>query len=162
MKTRLRSVLPTALACASAFVFLSPQPTFADPGPNHDAPATGGHGHGGPAGSFSSTGQAWAAVKKAISAASQAIGAGDLKPVHEASEQLDGAVQYLQSAGGITDADKKLRAEAALKQMLTLSGELHVAADAGDAAKSTAARATWNSISFPPNPASCASTPRSR
>ena len=139
MKTLLRSALSTALACASALVFLSPQPTFADPGHNHDVPATGGQGHSGPAGSFSSTGQAWGVVKKAISTASEAIGAGDLKPVHEATEQLDGAVKYLQTAGGITDADKKLRAEAALKQMLTLSGELHVAADAGDAAKSTSA-----------------------
>lgn len=139
MKTRLRSTLPAALACASALVFLSPQPTFADSGHDHDAQAAGGHGDSVPAGSYSSTSQAWATVKKSVSAASQAIGAGDLKPVHEASEQLDGAVKYLQTAGGIADADKKLRAEATLKQLLTLSGELHIAADAGDSAKSASA-----------------------
>lgn len=127
-------------AVAAAFGIIAigmSHPAFADAGHSHGESPAGGHSRGGQVGSFSSVGQAWKAVETAIENSEKSIEAGNFKPIHEATEQMDGALKYLQAAGGIADNDKKMRAEAALKQMLALSGELHVAADAGDAAKSS-------------------------
>jgi hypothetical protein len=139
MKQFTTLIAPAAFALAVLATTLPLGSARADAGHSHDkAPATG-HGHGGDSGKFSSVGQAWSVITTGIDDTSKAITAGDLKPIHETTEKMDGAIKYLQSAGGINDNDKKMRAEAVLKQMLTLSGELHIAADAGDAAKSTQA-----------------------
>ena len=115
-------------------------PVLADAGHSHGSSSSGGdHGHGVAAGSFSSIGQAWAAIKSAAEESAKSISAGDLKPIHEETEKADAAIKYLQSAGGVPEADKKARVDAALKQLLNLSGELHRAADAGDAEKSAQA-----------------------
>ena len=119
-------------------------------GISHPVFAESGHSHGSsppkakssddtPAGSFSSIGQAWAVVKSVAETCNKAISTGNLKPIHEETEKADAALKYLQSAGGVPDADKKARADAALKQLLNLSGELHSAADANDATKSAQA-----------------------
>lgn len=130
----------TTLAALATIVGLLPiSPAQADAGHAVPIPPAAEHSHGGKAGAFKTTGQAWLAVSKSVEAASSAITAGNLAPIHEATEQLDGALRYLQTAGGIADPDKQMRAEAALKQMLTLSAELHAAADAGSADQSAAA-----------------------
>jgi len=139
MKSNPILVFPAAFAFAAATTILPLSSVHADAGHSHGAAATTGHAESGPTGSFSSIGQAWAVVTSAVEASSKAISAGDLKPIHETTEQMGGALKYLQTAGGINDSDKKLRAEAALKQMLGLTNDLHVAADAGDTAKSTQA-----------------------
>jgi hypothetical protein len=139
MKSNLFLATSTAFALATATTILPLTSVHADAGHSHGATAPTGHAESGPAGSFSSIGQAWKVVTSGIEGSSKAIAAGDLKPIHEATEQMDGAIKYLQAAGGINDNDKKMRADAALKQMLGLSGELHVAADAGDATKSAQA-----------------------
>jgi len=127
------------LALATLFAALPAPFVRADAGHSHTATPSAEHAHGVEAGAFKSTGQAWLAVTKALDTASIAITTGDLKPIHDATESLDGALKYLQTAGGIADADKQARAGAALKQMLALSMDLHVSADAGDATKSASA-----------------------
>lgn len=136
MKPNSILVLPAAFSLAAATSILPLTSVHADAGHSHGAATKTEHAQSGAAGSFSSIGQAWKVVTTGIETSSKAISAGDLKPIHEATEQMDGAIKYLQTAGGISDNDKKMRADAALKQMLGLSGELHVAADAGDATKS--------------------------
>lgn len=132
-------VFPVAFALAALTTTMPLASVHADAGHSHGATPAVGHTPGGDNMSFSSVGQALKVVATNIESSSKAITAGDLKPIHETTEQMDGAIQYLQTAGGISDNDKKMRAEAALKQMLTLSSELHMAADAGDAAKSAQA-----------------------
>lgn len=133
----------TASTTLAAFVslvgFLPISPARADAGHAVPRPPAADHAHGGKAGAFKTTGQAWLAVTQSVEAAASALTAGDLAPIHEATEALDGALRYLQTAGGIVDPDKQMRAEAALKQMLALSAELHASADAGNADKSAAA-----------------------
>jgi len=139
MKSNPILAIPAAFALAVATTVLPLTSVHADAGHSHGATAPAGHTASGPAGSYSSIGQAWKVVTAGIDSSSKAIAAGDLKPIHEATEQMDGAIKYLQAAGGISDNDKKMRADAALKQMLGLSGDLHVAADTGDATKSAQA-----------------------
>ncbi len=140
MKSNPILVLPAAFAIAAATTILLPlNSVLADAGHSHGTTPATGHAHSSPAGNFSSIGQAWAVVTAGIEESSKSIPGGDLKPIHETTEKMDGALKYLQSAGGIADSDKKMRAEAALKQMLALTSELHIAADAGDTAKSTQA-----------------------
>lgn len=139
MKSNLFLATSTAFALATATTILPLTSVHADAGHSYGATAPTEQTESGPAGSYSSIGQAWKVVTTGIDSISEAIAAGDLKPIHEATEQIDGAIKYLQAAGGISDNDKKMRADAALKQMLGLSGELHVAADAGDATKSAQA-----------------------
>ncbi len=133
----------TASTTIAAFVslvgFLPISPARADARHAAPRPPAAEHSHGGKAGVFKTTGQAWLAVTKSVEEASSALAAGNLAPIHGATETLDGALRYLQTAGGIADPDKQMRAEAALKQMLTLSAELHASADAGNADKSAAA-----------------------
>lgn len=131
-------VFRAAFALAAATSILPLTSARADTGHSRGA-ATTTQLSGEAAGSFSSVGQVWKVVTTAIEDSSKAIAAGDFKPIHEITEHMDSAIKYLQTAGGISDKDKKMRADAALKQMLTLSGELHMAADAGDAAKSAQA-----------------------
>lgn len=137
MKTKLLSHLriPTTAAALGIITLGVSHSAFADAGHSHssDSPESG---HGGSPGHYSSISQAWAAIKAAAEASGKAISARNLKAIHEATEKADAAIKYLQSAGGISDANKKARADASLKQLLALSGELHVAADAGDAEKS--------------------------
>lgn len=113
----------------------------------HPVLADSGHSHGtssstskpapdAPAGNYSSIGQAWSDVKSVAESCGKAISAGNLKPIHEETEKADAAIKYLQNAGGVQDPEKKPRAEAALKQLLSLSGDLHAAADANDVPKS--------------------------
>jgi hypothetical protein len=127
---------PSAFALAALIATMPLVSVRADAGHSHGAKPAANHAHGGDNGSFSSVGQALKVVATSIESSSKAVTAGDLKPIHEATEQMDGAIKYLLTSGSISDNDKKIRAEAALKQMLVLSGELHVAADAGDATKS--------------------------
>jgi hypothetical protein len=87
------------------------------------------------AGSFSSIGQAWLALKSAVEASSGLIAAGNLEPIPAKIEKADAAIKYLQNAGGIWDAHKKARAEAILRQLFDLSGDLHEAVNANDAVK---------------------------
>ena len=132
-------ITPILVFSAAAIWAGSTTLVHADAGHGHGGTASTGHEHNVSAGGFSSIGQAWKSLTAGIDESAAAIAAGNLKPLHEATEQTDAAVKYLQAAGGITDADKKVRAEAALKQMLTLSGDLHMAGDANNAEKSAQA-----------------------
>lgn len=135
MKLISTSSLPVMLALALATVILPPTPVWADGNHSHgDSP--GGHVHSGGAGDFSSIGQAWNDLAAALQSSEKALSVGDLKAIHETTEKMSAALNYLKAAGGISDEDKKLRAESALKQMLVLSNDLHAAADSADAAKS--------------------------
>lgn len=119
-----------ALALAAAGATLTPTISFA-----HGDEAAGQE-HTGDSAKFTSIGQAWTTIKDTADRVSKAIASGDLKSIHGETELMDTAIKYMRSADGITDPDKKARAEGALKQMLTLGEDLHTAADAGEAAKS--------------------------
>ncbi|HEV7869424.1 MAG TPA: heavy metal-binding domain-containing protein, partial [Chthoniobacteraceae bacterium] len=87
---------------------------------------------------FNSVGEAWAVVQGATAQVSELLEAKDLKAIHPVEEQLSAGLKYLEANSPMVTGDKQKRLAAALKQALTLSGNLHTASDATEAGKTAA------------------------
>jgi uncharacterized cupredoxin-like copper-binding protein len=77
---------------------------------------------------------AWAELRGARDAIAADVEAGRLKEIHAKSERLAPLGKTLIEHSADLAPDKRLRAEAALKQLPRVADSLHEAADAGDAA----------------------------
>lgn len=107
--------------------------------PDHAPLSADGHAHTHGEIVLASTGQAWATIRDALAASREMIREGKLEGIHTTTEQLSAALTHLQNGSGITDADKAKRADAAIRQMLAVTLELHTAGDAGDLPGSSSA-----------------------
>lgn len=83
---------------------------------------------------FTSPAEAWTAVQGALTEIESLVMAKNLQPVHEASEKLNGGLDYIKNHPA--EGADKARLEGAVKNALAASDKLHEAADAGDQAKS--------------------------
>lgn len=84
---------------------------------------------------FNSVGEAWAVVQGSAAQVGELLEAKNLKAIHPVEEQLSAALKYLEANSPMVTGDKQKRLAAALKQALTLSGNLHSASDATEAGK---------------------------
>lgn len=126
-----------ALAAASFIVTTASPHLRADD--NHPKSAVEHHGAAATTDiKFNSVGEAWAVAQVMISEMETLFAKNDLKAIHPAEEKLSAALKYLQVNSPMVTGDKAKRLEAALKQTLALSGNVHSASDAGDAAKTEA------------------------
>lgn len=75
--------------------------------------------------------QAWQQLQTAFKSVQAKTEAKDLKGLHDLTDQMEGAFGSLKGAGG----KDSTRLDAAAKQGIAISGQIHVAADAGDQAK---------------------------
>lgn len=110
-------------------------PAFADTRHSH-ASASSSRVRTSSAGDFRSISQAWTTIKSSFESCARLISVDNPRFILANTPILDAAINYLQGAGGIADSDKRARAEAILKQLFALSGELHDAARAQDTKKS--------------------------
>ncbi len=85
-----------------------------------------------------SAGMAWAVAQEAAQALEKILPAGDLKAVHGQEQRLSGALQALGQQSAMVQGDKKVRLDAAVRQAVQLSNNIHLAADANDRAKAQA------------------------
>ncbi len=87
---------------------------------------------------FTSVGEAWAVTQGASAQIGELLEGKNLKAIHPLEEQLSAALKYLDANSPMVTGDKQKRLAAALKQALTLSGNLHSASDASEAGKTEA------------------------
>ncbi len=90
------------------------------------------------AGKFTSVGEAWAVLQGAVQEIQTLVSAKDLKSVHPAEEKVRAALQFLQGNSTVVTGDKVKRLDAALKQAVTFSGNVHRASDDGNQPKTEA------------------------
>lgn len=100
--------------------------------------AHSGHAAAPTAGKFTSVGEAWMTLHRAVQEIQTFVSAKDLKSVHPAEEKVRAALQYLQGNSSVVTGDKVKRLDAALKQAATFSGNVHSASDAGNQPKTEA------------------------
>ena len=94
------------------------------------------HGNHTPeAGKFLSVGAAWEVVQKSTKEIESGIASQNQETIHEAEENLSGGLIFLQSNSALVTGDKAKRLEAALKQAISVSSNVHEAADAKDMTK---------------------------
>ena len=87
---------------------------------------------------ISSVGEAWAIVQRSVARINELVETKDLNEIHSVEEQLSAALKHLESNSPMVTGDKQKRLGAALKQALTLSGNLHSASDATESGKAGA------------------------
>lgn len=87
------------------------------------------------AGKFLSVGVAWEAVQKSAQEIESGIASQNHEVVHEAEENLVSALSFLQGNSSMVTRDKVKRLESALKQAISISSNVHQAADAKDMKK---------------------------
>ena len=129
----------TGVLAVSTILFTGQLALWADAGKH--APASPAHhaaGHATTNVTFPSTGAAWVTVQAALDEIDALIVAKDLKAVHPAEEKVSASLKYLEANSGMVTGDKAGRLKSAITQALTLSGNVHSAADANDAAKTVA------------------------
>jgi len=97
------------------------------------APAHGNHQHGEM--KIDSVGEAWNLIQKFVKEIESALAAKNLAPIHEAEENVSAGLKYLQTNSGMVTRDKAMRLQAALKQALVQSTNVHTASDAKDQVK---------------------------
>jgi hypothetical protein len=78
------------------------------------------------------TGDAWASAQASLKAIQAATVAKQQQPIHDEQEKLVAALKQIQEKGGGAD---KARLDGAIKNAITASDKVHVAADANDFAK---------------------------
>jgi hypothetical protein len=128
-RTALVAVLLGAAFMSSAHTVLAdPQHT---PAAAHGASQT-------PEVKISSVREAWAVVQASKSQIGELLEGKNLQAIHAIEEQLSVALKYLEANSSMVTGDKQKRLAAALKQTLTLSGNLHSASDATEADKTQA------------------------
>lgn len=118
LKFTLRRKLAAGLLVTSlAFAVAGPLPSVFAAEKEH-----AGHGK---AASYASPAEAWKAVQDAARKIETLVAAKDLKPVHEAEEQLSGALAFFKGKPGAT----------AVPNALAAARKIHETSDAGDQAK---------------------------
>lgn len=123
-----------SLLAAAFCVALAPGASKLHASPNH--PSAAAHvGSTTPNASFKSVGEAWTVAQASVTQIGELLEAKDLKAIHPVEEQLSAALKYLEASSPMVTGDKQKRLAAALKQALTLSGNLHNASDATETAK---------------------------
>jgi hypothetical protein len=129
-----------ALAASISGLLFSAQPALLADAGKHARPGAAGHaaGHATTDVAFPSTGAAWATVQAALDEIDTLVAAKNLKAVHPVEEKVSAALKYLDTNSGMVTDDKAKRLKSALTQALALSGNVHSAADADDAAKTVA------------------------
>ncbi len=95
----------------------------------------GKEGHG-KAANYASSAEAWKAVQDATNQIEAHVTAKNLKPVHEAEEQLSAALVYFKGKAGITAAPNALAA----------AKKIHETSDAGDQEKTEKALQTLKAV----------------
>lgn len=86
-------------------------------------------------GHYVSVGHAWAVLQHGVEAVEKAIEGDALAGIHGVEGRIASALLWLQANPGDVAAEKVSRLEAALKQAVALSANLHAASDSGDRAK---------------------------
>jgi hypothetical protein len=125
---------PTIVALASVLMLSGGATLTADDA--HAKPGAADHQHGAPIDiKFKSVGEAWAVVQVMLAEIEALTAKKQLPGVHSAEEKLSAALRYLQANSAMVTGDKAKRLEAALRQALVLSENVHAASDAGDATK---------------------------
>jgi hypothetical protein len=92
------------------------------------------HKHGGETHKHGSVAEAWKAAQQSLKGIEAAAAAKQQQPIHDEQEKLAAALKDIQEQHGAQGADKT-RLEGALKNAITASEKVHVAADANDFAK---------------------------
>ena len=84
---------------------------------------------------FQSVGHAWAVLQHGVEQVEKALEQDALGAIHGVEGRIASALLWWQAYPGEVAAEKKARLEAALRQALALSANLHEASDRGDKAK---------------------------
>ena len=114
---------------ASAFLALAALPfTTLHAHEGHD------HKHGSETEKHGSVADAWKTAQQSLKGIETAAAAKQQQPIHDEQEKLAAALKDIQEHHGAQGADKT-RIEGALKNAITASEKVHVAADANDFAK---------------------------
>ncbi len=92
------------------------------------------HKHGGHEEKYGSVAEAWSAAQQSLKGIESAAAAKSQQPIHDNQEKLAAALKQIQEQHGAQGADKT-RLDGALKNAITASEKVHVAADANDFAK---------------------------
>jgi hypothetical protein len=92
------------------------------------------HAHGSEV-KFSSLLEAWSSMESSLKIIEDSIAAKNLTPAHSAEEKLSAGLKYLQKNSSMVTGDKAKRLQSALKQALTVSGQIHGAAEVKNIAK---------------------------
>ena len=92
------------------------------------------HKHGEAAAKHGSVADAWKTAQQSLKGIETAAAAKQQQPIHDEQEKLAAALKDIQEHHGAQGADKT-RLEGALKNAITASDKVHVAADANDFAK---------------------------
>ncbi len=129
--------LTAGLLAVSTILFTGQPLLWADAG-KHAPASPAGHAAGHATIAFPSTGAAWATAQAALDEIDALIAAKDLKAVHPVEEKVSATLKYLEANSGMVTGDKAGRLKSAITQALTLSGNVHGAADANDVAKTMA------------------------
>ena len=92
------------------------------------------HKHGAHEEKYGSVAEAWTAAQQSLKGIETAAAAKQQQPIHDNQEKLAAALKQIQEQHGAQGADKT-RLDGALKNAITASEKVHVAADANDFAK---------------------------
>ncbi len=92
------------------------------------------HKHGSTAEKYGSVAEAWTAAQQSLKGIESAAAAKQQQPIHDNQEKLAAALKQIQEHHGAQGADKT-RLDGAIKNAITASDKVHVAADANDFAK---------------------------
>ncbi|MFN2508097.1 MAG: heavy metal-binding domain-containing protein [Chthoniobacterales bacterium] len=87
---------------------------------------------------LTSVGVAWTLIQASAAKMEEMITAKDMKGVHAKEGLLSGAVKYLEMNSPMVAGDQRKRLDAAIKQALGISANLHQAADNGQPDKAAA------------------------
>lgn len=92
------------------------------------------HKHGAETEKHGSVADAWKTAQQSLKGIETAAAAKQQQPIHDEQEKLAAALKDIQEHHGAQGADKT-RLDGALKNAITASEKVHVAADANDFAK---------------------------
>ncbi|HSH37364.1 MAG TPA: hypothetical protein VK993_01150 [Chthoniobacterales bacterium] len=93
-----------------------------------------GHDHGAAHEKHGSVADAWKTAQQSLKGIEAGAAAKQQQPIHDEQEKLAAALKDIQEHHGAQGADKT-RLDGALKNAITASEKVHVAADANDFAK---------------------------